>query len=143
MARDPGFDDCVIVDNANNVVKLVVNDVAQVIVTPSGSMFAEGVLSASTSQVAALDPLFQFIDADATTANFGIVLPAAASSKGKTYTVTKIDASANSVFLSGAGSDKINDAATLQIKSSKGSATVISDGVGWRVIALFSANINF
>lgn len=141
MARDPGSDDVIVIDHDENKIKAVLNDVAYVVVSATGSILSYPVLSASTARVASLDPAFRVVLADATAANFGIVLPSAASNPGKQITVKKIDLGANSVFLSGAGSEKVDGSAFYTIKSANAAVTVLSDGVDWKVIAIASASI--
>ena len=75
------------------------------------------------------------VPCDATGAAFSVTLPAAAQFTGMNFTVIKIDAAANNVTLDGNGSETINGAATYAITAQWESATVISNGTGWFVIA--------
>jgi hypothetical protein len=142
MARDAGAEDYVFVDHDTNTIKMVINDTVKMTVYTTGSVLSTPTLSAALARVDQLDGVYRVVLADATAANFGIVLPSASLNAGKMITVKKIDAGANIVYLSGAASEKIDGAATFAIKSANGSATVMSDGVDWKVIGIYSASFS-
>jgi len=147
MAREPGADDSITLKD--NVWYVRINDEAPLIVKTDGivpnqpilsASLAVPVLSASTGQTTLSDTQ-HFVAADATSANFGIVLPAAGTVAGRTYTVKKIDVSANSVFLSGSGTETIDSVATKELASVNETFTVISDGAHYHVISHYSGNL--
>ncbi len=72
--------------------------------------------------------------ADASGGAFTIDLPTAISMAGKTLTIKKIDAVANTITLDGNGSETIDDAITQDIASQYDSVTMVSDGTGWYII---------
>ena len=144
MAREAGAEDHIKLEN--DVYYIAINDQARLTVKtdaviPNQPLLSASlsvpVLSASTAQTT-LTKTQHFVVADATDANFGIVLPSAAEVAGRTYTVTKVDAGANIVYLSGASTDKINGSAEIAVASVNESVSVLSDGVGWRVVAYHS-----
>jgi hypothetical protein len=148
MAREAGAEDHVKLEN--NEWRIVLDDAAKIIVRADGiqtvvpvvsSSMSVRVLSASVSQ-ATLTAGQHFVVADATAANFGIVLPNASASVGQTYTVKKIDASANLVFMSGATPNTIDGAAFATLASQNGSLSVTSDGVHWRITSRFSGALS-
>jgi len=77
------------------------------------------------------------IAADATTAAFAVTLPASNSlTAGRSYTLKKIDSSANAVTLTAAGTDKIDGAATYALATQYKYVTVTTDGVSnWLIEA--------
>lgn len=126
----------------NNTWKIVIDDESQFEVGSSGilsSSLSLVVLSASTGDT--LSTKQHFVVADASAEDIGIVLPDAAAATGKTYTVKKVDVSANSVFLSGAGTDLIEGAATLEMIGVGNSVSVTSDSLQWHVTAFFSSSL--
>lgn len=147
MARVSGSDDhFTFRDNqwqtvVNDIASLKVgaNDINAVMPIVSASLSVV-VLSASTAQTT-LAAKQHFTVADATSANFGVVLPGVAVSVGQSYTVKKIDVSANSVFLSGASTDTIQGTATLELNSAEESVTVTSDGQLWHITGFYSGNL--
>ena len=71
---------------------------------------------------------------NATTAAFSVLLPTAIGVIGKTYTLKKLDASANSLTLTTSLSQTIDGGATAVLSTQYLSLTVISDGANWQVI---------
>ena len=73
--------------------------------------------------------------ADATAGVMTITLPLAALHEGRTFTVKKIDASANAVTIDGNGAETIDGALTVALSVQHQARTLLSDGAGWRIIA--------
>lgn len=70
---------------------------------------------------------------DASGGNLTLTLPSAAGDVGRTFTVIKTDASANTVTVDPAGTETINGGATAVITRQHTALTIISDGANWRV----------
>lgn len=68
---------------------------------------------------------------DATGGAVTITLPTAAGKPGRTYTVKKIDASANAVTVDGDGSETIDGAANVSLAAQWDSVRLFSDGTNW------------
>lgn len=128
-----------------------INDIAPLIVGSGSINAVVPIVSASVSVVVnsgaianvTMTPQTHFYGVDATAANIGVVLPDAALATGRTYTVKKLDVSANLVHLSGAGTNKIwstgsNPTPILNLKAQGQAYTVISDGTTWHVVGFFS-----
>lgn len=147
MARNPGDEDQAGFSNNEYIIGL---DDSAILVAKTDSLNAVQpvlsasvgvtVLSASTAQ-ATLTAKQHFVLADATTANFGITLPSAATVAGRTYTVKKIDAGANTVFLSAASGETIETATEVGLDSFGESVSVMSDGVQFHITAFYSGNL--
>lgn len=71
---------------------------------------------------------------DATSSDISVVLPASASSEGRTLHIKKIDASANTVDIAGVGGDTIDGAASKSLAAANDSYMLTSDGLGWYAI---------
>ena len=69
--------------------------------------------------------------ASATLGAFTITVKSAIFLKRKTYTVIKIDASANVITLDPAGAETINGAATKTLTAQWDKITIVSDGINW------------
>jgi hypothetical protein len=147
MARGVGSEDHiklesntykVVIDNSSKL-NVSANEIVPTVPIHSATI-STVVLSASVAQTT-LEQSQHFVIADATSANFGVVLPDAATNVGCSYTVKKVDVSANSVVLSGSGTDEIEGAAILVLNSEGESATVMSDGVSWRIVGFYSASL--
>lgn len=72
--------------------------------------------------------------ADATSAAFTVTLPTAASTRGRRYTIKKIDASANAVTVGTAGGN-IDGATTYALSAQWAFVEVYSDGAKWNIVA--------
>lgn len=72
--------------------------------------------------------------ANAVSGNIIYNLPAASSNTDKTYTIKKIDASANTVTLTPNGSDKIDTASSYALVIPNQSVTISSNGSGWWIL---------
>jgi hypothetical protein len=94
---------------------------------------AEPVVSKTTTYTAtAADST---ITADATSAGFTVTLPAATGLAGKTYTIKKIDSTANVVTVAGGGTN-IDGAATYAGLSAQWKVLrVVSDGTRWIIVS--------
>jgi hypothetical protein len=73
--------------------------------------------------------------ANATSAAFTLTLPTAVGISGRTYTLKKIDSSANAVTVATTASQTIDSATTLSLSSQWQRATVVSDGTNWMIVA--------
>jgi len=137
------------IKNESNTWKIVIDDDSKLEVGAEETNLVQTVTSASVSVVvlsasvlaATLTTKQHFAVASAEDEDVGITLPDVAEATGKTYTVKKVDVSANSVFLSGAGSDLIEGAAVLEMIGSGNSVSVTSDSLQWHVTAFFSGNL--
>jgi hypothetical protein len=73
---------------------------------------------------------------DATAAAFAVYLPAANLAVGRVYCIKKIDATANAVTITAAGTDLIDGAATKALATQWYSRIIQSNGVtGWYILA--------
>lgn len=73
---------------------------------------------------------------DATAAAFAATLPSAAAAAGQTFSLTKIDSTANAVTITRAGTDTINGATTYVLGTQYKTATFYSDGTSkWIITA--------
>ncbi len=95
----------------------------------TGAGFAEGVAAKTTT--ATLSATESFVTADATSAGFTITLPAAAGITGRSYTIKKIDSSANTVTIEGNASETIDGAANQTLILEDETLTVTSDGTNF------------
>ena len=68
---------------------------------------------------------------NAASASFTVTLPAAADYTGKMFWIKKIDSTANTVTVDGAGSETIDDGTTAVIRNQYEAINVISDGTEW------------
>ena len=72
--------------------------------------------------------------ADASGGDITGTLPTAVGIAGTTYTVKKIDATANAVVVEGDGTEEIDGALNVSITIPNTSLTFLSDGAGWRLV---------
>lgn len=72
-----------------------------------------------------------FLGCDATSAGFTVTLPTVRDARGLLLLVVKIDSSAHAVTIAGAGSDKINGAATQSVSTRWGGFQLYCDGTTW------------
>lgn len=144
MAREPGAEDQA--KFQDNEYLIAINDSACLTVKVDGVVPNQPVLSASVAipilsgaaTRTVMTTTQHLVLADATAANFGVVLPSASLVAGRSYTIKKIDVSANLVFISGSSAQTVETAAFLTLNSLGESATVISDGLKWHVTAFYS-----
>lgn len=68
---------------------------------------------------------------DATSAAFTVTLPTAVGIRGKRFTITKTDSSANAVTVDGNGAETINGSATVSLASQYSSVTIESNNANW------------
>ena len=74
--------------------------------------------------------------ADASSASFTVTLPGAATvEKGKTYTVKRTNAGANTVIVDGNGSETMDGIASLRLNQRFDYLQLQSDGTNWMVIS--------
>jgi len=78
----------------------------------------------STDEVVLVDP---------TSANITVDLPAAGSNSGRTVTIKHYSGSTNTVTVDGNSSETIDGTTTI-VLSTRASATLVCDGVGWNII---------
>lgn len=71
---------------------------------------------------------------NATDGNTTINLPAAASHRGRVFTVKKTDATANTVTIDGKASETIDGATTLVLTAQYETKTIASNGTNWMII---------
>lgn len=99
----------------------------------SGVQFAP-ITRTATVTLNSGSPLMELCDA--TSAAFTVTLPSANASLGQMYTIKKIDASANAVTISRAGSDTIEGNATVALSAQYQYVTLVSGGSGtWYRVA--------
>lgn len=72
---------------------------------------------------------------DATGGAKTVTLPLAAQNQGKQLKYKKVDASANAVTISRAGSDTIDGATSYSLASQYKYVAIVSDGSNWYVVA--------
>ncbi|WEK38022.1 MAG: hypothetical protein P0Y53_10970 [Candidatus Pseudobacter hemicellulosilyticus] len=77
----------------------------------------------------------EFVAANATALPFTIILPTAQGKVGQTYTIKKVDASANAVTLVASSSQRIDGEPEYQLTAQWKCITVVSDGINWMVQA--------
>lgn len=82
-----------------------------------------------------LDSTHNVIDANATSGNITVTLPAVATYANIRYTICKNDASANTVTIDGNAAETINGAATKVLSNQYDTATIVAGASEWRVIA--------
>lgn len=76
----------------------------------------------------------QIVTGDATSAGFTITLPTAVSKDGQTFTIKKIDASANAVTVGTTSSQTIDGSTTYSLPTRYKYVTVVSDGANWIIV---------
>ena len=76
----------------------------------------------------------QIVTGDATSAAFTITLPTAVSKDGQTFTIKKIDASANAVTVGTTSSQTIDGSTTYSLPTRYKYVTVVSDGANWIIV---------
>ncbi len=147
MARQPGDEDktgfrndeYIITINDSLGIKISETDV--VAGAPYMSASVSVPITSGTAATAAIVATQHVTLADATSAEMGLTLPSAAGVIGRSYTVKKIDASANAVLLSGAAAAETVDGAAFQtLDSQNETVTVLSDGIQWHMTNFFSAS---
>lgn len=89
-----------------------------------------------TATPTTLDNTYSDVNVDATAGTVTINLPAAASYKGKMYTITKVDSSANFIIVDGNASEVINGATTKVLINQWDQLNILSDGVQWAIIGI-------
>lgn len=77
----------------------------------------------------------EFIKADATSGAFNITLPTAIGRQGQTYTIKKVDATANVVTVNTTASQTVDGAATYLLDANNKWVTVTSDNANWLIKA--------
>lgn len=82
-----------------------------------------------------LTDLDSIVLVDATSGAKTITLPDAATATGKQLNIKKIDASANAVTITPAGSQKIDGSSSYSLATQNKYACVVSDGSNWHVIS--------
>lgn len=80
------------------------------------------------------NPLDGLVRADATSGAITLTLETAVGCVGRMHNFKKIDASANTVTIDGAGSETIDGATTLVISTQYVSYQIVSNGSGWDII---------
>jgi len=112
---------------------LQVNGTAKIsnTLTTAGNLFAY-VNKTSAYTLTATD---QVVTADGTSGAFSITLPTSASKSGQTYTIKKIDASANAITVNTTSSQTIDGATTYSLATQYKYVTVISNGSNWFIIS--------
>jgi len=146
MARNPGDEDQA--GFRDNEYFISIDDSLAAKHTSTYSRFANPILTASISlpvlsaskASATITSTQHWVYADATTAEFGLTLPSAATVAGRSYTVKKIDASANVVLLSASSGETVEGSAYVSIISANEALTVASDGVQFHAVGYFSAS---
>lgn len=76
----------------------------------------------------------EIILCNATSGAFSVTLPAVAVSEGKTFTMKKIDSSANAVTIDGSGSETIDGETTQTLDSQHSSMSIYCDGSAWYMV---------
>ena len=94
----------------------------------SGSI-AQNIINLSANTL--LDGTHNTVHVDATTGNITISLPAASSCTGRSYTVAKSDASANSVTIDPNSTETINGKTTIVLSGQYDWLELRSDGTNW------------
>lgn len=89
-----------------------------------------------TAATLTLDNTYSDVNVDATSASPTITLPAAASYKGKSYTITKVDSTANFVIVAPNGAEVINGATSKVLVNQWDQLNILSDGVQWAIIGV-------
>ena len=149
MARS--IDDFTGIHNRSSVFYVDIGDVASVIVSSASVNSLVPIVSASVSVVVnsgsttnvTVAPQTHFYAVDATTANTAVTLPSASLVTGRSYTIKKLDVSANFVHISGTVPDKIwhsgvNPVPFINLRTQGQAYTLISDGSTWHVIGFYS-----
>lgn len=146
MSRKSGAEDqSSFVDNEYKVaiddslkLKISSTDVVPTVPVMSASVSVP-VLSASTA-TGNISGTQHVVLADASSAEMGLTLPAAAEFIGRCYTVKKVDVSANAVLLSASSGEYVDGAAFKTIDSHNEAVTVVSDGLQYHVIGHFTGS---
>lgn len=90
--------------------------------------------SASPATATSLAGYFRCDATSATGGSLEVTLPSASANDGRTLVVKKVDASANAVVVTAAGSDTIDGAATKSLAAQYDHVVLHSNGGGWDVI---------
>ena len=88
----------------------------------------------SISTSSTLDIQDEIVIVDASGGDVTVTLPAAATSKGKRYTVKKNDTSINSIILDANASEEIDNSTTFSFNTYLQSCTLVCDGTRWYLI---------
>ena len=143
MARNAGSEDHVKFTNDNYFVSI--NDsqglrvsTTDVVCQPIMSASVSVLIASGTAEAGSITATNHLVLADASSAEFGLTLPAASTVIGRTYIVKKIDGSANAVLLSGSSGESVEGADFQTIAGTSGSVSVMSDGIGWHIVGFFS-----
>lgn len=70
---------------------------------------------------------------DATLRDLTATLPAAVGDAGRTFTIAKVDPTANRITIKPVGTEKINGADSLILQTQFAEVTLISTGIGWSI----------
>lgn len=89
---------------------------------------------AKTTGTYTLDTTYDLILCDCSAGAITLNLPAAASSEGFSYAITKTDSGANTVTIDGNGAETVNGETTQVISRQYTSITVVCDGTGWNIV---------
>ena len=118
--------------------------IAKTYVNSSGDLFhdqgfvhGDGYVATSIETITGNDTLDRTnfrTDADATSGNITVTLPAAASHTGRIYHIRKIDSSVNLVTVDASGSETINGALTVVITTQWDNLTIQSNGTSWGIL---------
>lgn len=106
-------------------------DTAAVLTWPNVAPWQGTVTKTTTATLTDADPV---VLADATSAAFTITLPTAISRAGCTYTIKKIDGTANAVTIDANGTQTIDGSLTAAIVDPYAALTVVSDGSNWFIL---------
>lgn len=111
--------------------------------TSSSSDLTTSTLKGVINQTAAKSTTYSItatdtnITGDCTSGAFTVTLPTAVGVTGQTYTVTKVDSSANALTIGTTSSQTIAGQTTYKIYNQYQSVTVYSDGSNWQVANIF------
>ena len=95
---------------------------------------AVGVVIIAITALPVIVVLSHEVTGDATSAAFTITLPTAVSKDGQTFTIKKIDASANAVTVGTTSSQTIDGSTTYSLPTRYKYVTVVSDGANWIIV---------
>lgn len=90
--------------------------------------------TATTTSTYTLSANTAVIFANATSGNVTVTIPLAASNAGYTFTVKRIDSSANTCQVTCSGSDTIDGQTSISFNSQYLSMTMVSNGSAWYII---------
>lgn len=81
-----------------------------------------------------LDDSDIIILACADTAAITVTLPDASNADGRLYNIKKIDSSASTITVDGAGSETIDENTTISLMAQNESVTIMSDSTNWWIL---------